>query len=96
MSTSSKGIVLRCLETTKNNKRCKLKIHREKGYYCHIHRPESKIIYHLNYISCEKTEPNVTDKACNQESFCVSIVFIVCYFIFYFWMNFYFLKLGFE
>lgn len=94
MSTSSKGTILRCLELTKDNRRCKLKIHRDRGYYCHLHRPEPKIKY---YITSDGMEYYLsTDKVSYQESFYVSIVFIVCYFIFYFWMNFYFLKLGLE
>jgi hypothetical protein len=84
---SSKDEILRCVETTHENKRCKIKFHREQGIYCHIHR-KNKL-----------TE--IMDKKLNDfrdisgEEYCenslITIILFMIYFIFYFWINFWFL-----
>jgi hypothetical protein len=63
-STSSKGTIRRCLELNSERKRCRLKVHRERGYYCHIHRKlaymEDRIegIHHRVAVLLTQTQEN--------------------------------------
>jgi hypothetical protein len=41
--------IIRCYGTTDEQRRCKLKIHKNRGCFCHIHKPEVILTKENNY-----------------------------------------------
>lgn len=85
--TLNKCRIVRCVETTQDNRRCKLKFHRDRGIYCHIHRKNDL------YETMNENLNNFRDISGEEylENWIICMILFMIYFIFYFWINFWFL-----
>ena len=85
--TLNKSGIVRCLEMTQDNRRCKLKIHQDRGVYCHIHRKNNL------YESRNEKFNDSRDISREEylENWIICVILFMIYFIFYFWINFWFL-----
>lgn len=85
--TLNKSRIVRCIEMTQDDRRCKLKFDQDRGVYCHIHRKND--LYEIGNKNLNDFR-DLSRGEYLENSFIAMFLFVI-YFIFYFWINFWFL-----